>query len=199
MKIKAAIVKRFFSVSLLLILMLASCNAPTPHFPVLLGNYAFRQGDYQEATVHYLKALNEGQFPQWIQYNLANVYHSLGEFDAALELWDKALETDSVSLLFAIHYNKGILFYERGQYEEAFESFKTALSQDPTYLGAKLNLELTLLKLQSGKRAQIQRQLEEDRELSAESIRIFEYIRRKEEQIWVQQSQNQPLPNIEDW
>lgn len=180
---------------------LVSCQAPIPYIPVLQGNYAFGQGDYQEATVHYLGALKGGSFTQWTQYNLANVYHSLGELDAALELWDEALETDSLSLLFAIHYNKGILFYERAQYEEAFESFKTALVYDPTYIGAKLNLELTLLKLQSRRGSGAQRlgQQEEVQDLSAESIRIFEYIRRKEEQIWVQQNRDLQVPYVEDW
>ena len=181
------------------LLIFFSCNVSTPYVPVLLGNHAFNQGDYQEATVHYLRALDKGQFTQWVQYNLANVYHSLGEFDAALELWNKSLETDSTDLLFAIHYNRGILFYEQGRYEDAFEGFKTALIYDPTYINAKLNLELTLSKLQSGRGVLRRSQQGEVQELSADSVRIFEYIRRKEEQTWIQQAQDQRLTDIEDW
>lgn len=182
-------------------LVLSACNAPSPYIPVFFGNYFFGHGDYQEANVRYLEALQKEQFTEWIQYNLANVYHSLGEFDAALELWDGALNTDADYLLFAVHYNRGILFYEQGRYEEAFEDFKLALVYDPTYIGAKLNLELTLLKLQSGRTAGTQRQNQpgEDQELSAGSIRIFEYIRRQEEQLWTEPREGTPPLRIDDW
>ena len=182
------------------LIFFSSCTFKIPYAPVLLGNYAFGRGDYQEAAVYYLKSLDRGEFSQWIQYNLANVYHSLGEHNAALELWHRALETDSTALLFAIHYNMGTLFYEQGRYEEAFESFKTSLSYTPTHIGAKLNLELTLLKLQPSRSSLTQRQQRTEQELSTDSIRIFEYIRRKEAQTWIQQNQDQQFPpTIDNW
>ncbi|MGI9256477.1 MAG: tetratricopeptide repeat protein [Salinispira sp.] len=184
---------------IVLLFSLASCGTPPPHITVFLGNYFFGRGDYQEATVQYLKALNNTQSKSWIYYNLANVYHSLGEVDAALEFWEEVLKTDSEYLLFAAHYNRGILFYEQSRYENAFEDFKAALTYDSAHIGAKLNLELTLLKLQSGRIGNRRSQQESNRELSTESIRIFEYIRRKEEQSWVEQDYIPRVIYVEDW
>jgi tetratricopeptide (TPR) repeat protein len=186
-----------------MLFFLAGCNFQNPHLPVLTGNYAYGRGDYQESTVRYLEALEKGEYTQWVKYNLANVYHSLGEFDAAFELWDQALETDDLDLLFAVYFNRGILLYEQGKYEDAFESFKTALVYDPNDLGSKLNLELTLLKLQGirSSASQLRTPGSEavDEEPSADSIRMFEYIRRKEEQLWIQQNQQPRVPEVDDW
>lgn len=185
------------------LLFVMSCNIKTPHIPVLAGNYAYGRGDYQEATVRYLQAMESGEYTPWVEYNLANVYHSLGEFDAAFELWDRALETDDIDLLFAVSFNRGILFYEQGNYERAFESFKTALTYNPNDLGSKLNLELTLLKLQGSRASanQLRGGGSEGaaEELSADSIRMFEYIRRKEEQVWIQQQQHEERQQVDDW
>ncbi len=185
------------------LLIATGCGIGGPHLPVLSGNYAFGRGDYQESTVRYLEALEQEEYTPWVRYNLANVYHSLGEFDAAFELWDQALETDDVSLLSAVFFNRGILLYEQGKYEEAFESFKTSLSYEPNDVGAKLNLELTLLKLQGNRTGGGQlRSVENDsgeEELSADSIRMFEYIRRREEQTWMQGSRPPDSPAPNDW
>lgn len=186
----------------LLVLLPVSCNFKNPHFPVLVGNYAYGRGDYQEATVQYLEALGKGEYKHWIEYDLANVYHSLGEFDAAFELWDDALNSDDINLLYAIQFNRGILFYEQGKYEDAFECFKTALTYDPMDRASKINLELTLLRLQGSRNgSQLRSQTSEaaESDLSADSIRMFEYIRRKEEQLWIQQNQPQQHPDVQDW
>ncbi len=185
--------------AILLSVLLGSCKLQGPHFSVLVGNYAYGRGDYQEATVQYLGALESGEYVEWVQYNLANVYHSLGEFDAAFELWNQALDTDDVDLLFAIHFNRGILYYEQGRYEDAFESFKQALIYDLKHVGLKYNLELTLLKLQGGKSGSNQRRGQQGDELSADSIRMFEYIRRKEEQQWIQENREEAPSAVSDW
>lgn len=200
--------RRHFRIVLLVLLPaglagFTSCNFQGPHIPVLAGNYAYGRGDYQEATVQYLEALERDEYQPWVKYNLANVYHSLGEFDAAFELWEESLATDDLELLFAVKFNQGILYYEQGKYEEAFDSFKAALSYDPKHVGTKYNLELTLLKLQgakgSGSQFRSQPASDQQGELSADSIRMFEYIRRKEEQLWIQQHQDRQLPEIKDW
>jgi tetratricopeptide (TPR) repeat protein len=102
-----------------------------------------------------------------------------------------------------VYFNRGILLYEQGKYEQAFESFKTALVYDPNDVGSKLNLELTLLKLQGARTgaSQLRGQSGEagENELSADSIRMFEYIRRKEEQLWVQENQQAEPPAANDW
>jgi len=192
---------RYYCALFPVLLMSAACNVSAPHVPVLFGNYFFGQGDYQEAGIRYLEALQKEQYTEWLQYNLANVYHSFGEFDAALDLWDKASHSDSKPLLFNIHYNRGILLYEQSRYEEAFEDFKMALIHDPGNVDAKLNLELTLSKLQAGRTAGTQRQNQprDSQDISAESIRIFEYIRRKEQQLWQEATQSTEFLYIEDW
>lgn len=196
---------RFFWV--ILLTTLTSCSGGWNHLQVLQSNYDFSQGDYLGATVGYLNSLSDTEFHNYVAYNLANVYHALGEFPAALSLWEEAEATNSVDLLFRIHFNKAVLFYEQGEYLAARESFIRALLLEPSNVDAKINLELTLKKLETGLSAQTRRSPGSDTGSSvpetstSETLRIFDYLRRKEAQQWASRSQNSGDPQVQprDW
>ena len=117
---------------------------------VARGNYNVSRGEYQRAIVDYLRARDEQQYEPWIAYNLGNVYHFLGEADAALDQWDIAQQTDVTDLQFGAGFNRGVYLFEQGRYEEALPHFRFALRIDPTSVAAKQNYELTLTRLNSG-------------------------------------------------
>ena len=166
--------------------MVSSCGIAEPHVSVLRGNYSFGQGRFQTATVSYLHALERDQYREWISFNLGNVYHSLGESESALGMWQMAREADSEALLFGVHYNTGLLFYEAGRYREAYEEFVAALRLSPASIAAKINLELALERVQAAEAVATPRRTEqpEQPEAADESRRILEHIRRREEQRW---------------
>lgn len=179
------------------VVLLGSCGFGEPHVSVLQGNYAYGQGRFQRATVEYLEALAADQHVPWILYNLGNAYHSLGENEAALDMWSAALSSQDTQLMYRAGFNRGVLFYEQGRFEEAYNEFRYALVINPSSIAAKVNLELTVQKLRAGTTADGGRPATVsdggdaggDGGPSAETLRVLNYIRRKEVNRWRSQDQ----------
>lgn len=182
--------------------LLSSCNVAGPHVSVLRGNYSFGRGQYQAATVHYLSANVRPEHEPYIDYNLGNVYYALGELDAALGKWADAAAEAPDQILFGVHFNRGVLNYELGRYEDAYSEFRRCLEIDGTSVDAKINLELSLQKLEATSalgpsRAAVS--AEQSGELGAQAARILEYIRRKERQRWVADDRTLEHTAQNDW
>lgn len=166
---------------------------------VLAGNYNYQVGEFQQATINYVNGLDSGKYSEWIYYNMGNVYFSLGESGAALDVWTKVDSVEDRGLRYRLNFNKGVLFYQMGRYEEAYELFKTALKAEPSSIDAKINLELTLGKLaapQSDSGGASGGSVEAVN--PAETVRMLEYIRRKEGELWFS-SEKEKDNYREDW
>ena len=123
----------------------------------------------------------------YLSFNLANVYHSLGETGAALSAWNRASESEDPDLLFGTSFNRGVLLYELGRFRDAYDQFRYALTIDPSSVAAKANLELSLQKIEAGESVSSSNLSEGGNSsgtLSREQQRTLEYVRRKEEQLW---------------
>lgn len=189
---------------------LAGCNAYVPHMRTIRGNHSVSRGDYQPAIVDYLRAQEDGSFRYWIAYNLGNVYHFLGESDAAQERWDAARDSGDPELIYRASFNRGVFFFEQGRYREAFQQFRYTLENRPGSLEAKRNMELTLERMLAeteltgtssgggaagtGGTATI-----EDRLDSGTGDRMLDYMRRREEQRWRANVGQIDEPSDEDW
>ncbi|MBB6479477.1 tetratricopeptide repeat protein [Spirochaeta isovalerica] len=183
------------------ILFFSSCNGLEPGLSVLTGNYNYQVGEFQQATINYVTGLESGRFSEWIYYNMGNVYFSLGEGGAALEVWKNVDSAEDRILRYRLNFNKGVLFYQLGRYDEAYNLFKEALRSDPASIDAKINLELTLGKLaapaaQNGNSGNTAEKNEAVN--PAETQRMLEYIRRKEGQLWFS-SEKDKENYQEDW
>lgn len=185
-----------------LVLLLQGCILGEAHQGVLLGGLAISQGDYQGATIRYLDALAKaGPHEAWIQFNLGNVYHSLGEVAAAQNMWARAATTTDPELLFRVRFNQGVAWYESGRHDLAVEAFKEALILDSSSIETKINLELALLNAApalSGDRAPetVTNQASDQGELDA--LRLLEYVERKEIAPW-QSGSLQVEEGANDW
>lgn len=188
-------------VAIAVTLSVSSCDQISPHLDVLQGNYNFSRGEYQEAMVSYLSVREYPEYNQWIDYNLGNVFHALGEGEAALEVWESGLDSTYPDLLFGVHYNRGVVYYELGQYRKAYQSFKDAVILNPGSLEAKINLELTIqrLSVQSGNTRLGNADNSEDRNTSQDSERILEYVRKKEGEPWFVGGNSEDFSNQRDW
>lgn len=194
--------KKILGALLLLLVSInfSSCNGLEPGLSVLKGNYNYQIGEFQRATINYVAGLERGRFTQWIYYNMGNVYFSLGESGAALDVWSNVDSAEDRDLQYRLHFNKGVLYYQLGRYEEAYGLFKEALKSDPTSIDAKINLELTLGKL-AAPASQIgssDRENSKTLENPAETKRMLEYIRRKEGKLWFS-SEKEKEKHREDW
>jgi tetratricopeptide (TPR) repeat protein len=134
----------------LLVLFLSSCTLRPAETALFRGNYAFERGEYQDATVQYLAALDsDGEAQLWVKYNLGNVYFSVGEVESAMTMWESAARTDDSDLLFAVNYNRGVACYRQGDFKRSFSLFRDALLLRPDDRDTKVNLELAQRKLQA--------------------------------------------------
>ena len=180
---------------------LMSCVRPAPYIHVVRGNNAFSRGEYQKANIEYIKALEAGVRPSWISYDIANVYYALGEAEAAQVEWQAARGGESTDLLFRTLFNEAVLAFELGQYEKAYSGFRTALELDPKDIDAKINLELSLEKMDAKPRDETPRVLEVEQSdvREGEVERILDYLRRKEEQLWLSTERIEEDTTIADW
>ncbi len=165
---------------------LHSCSRVEPHFSVLKGNSAYRKGDYQEANIESLRVQENGEYGDYISFNLGVVYNALGESEAALDEWQRILVSRNGSLYFRTIFNLGTLYYRQGRYEDAYRSFRKAVELDPGSIPAKINLEYAIAKLQAKGKESDKRQgvMAGSGRLSEDVTRVLEYVQRSEGQAW---------------
>lgn len=193
--------KRFLKILLLCstVLFFTSCNGMEPGLSVLVGNYSYQVGEFQQATVNYVKGLESRRYTEWIYYNMGNVYFSLGEGGAALDVWANVETTTDTVLRHKLNFNKGVLYYQLGKYSEAYSMFKKSLKADPSSIDAKINLELTLGKLAA---PAVEKNGSRGGQIEivnpAETGRMLEYIKRKEGELWFSSEQEESFDQ-EDW
>ena len=184
-------------------LAFSSCGPLAHHVDVMRGNYEYGRGNYQQATVHYLRIPETDSLDPYLAYNLGNVYHALGEVSASVQAWSRSGATDDEELLYATSFNRGVLFYELGRFREAYDQFRYALTIDPTSIDAKANLELSLQKIEAGESVSTTagsapaQPVEPG--LNREQQRTLEYVRRKEQQLWRANEQVQDDDRSRDW
>jgi len=199
-----------FFIVLAIAALSVSCDDFASSLNVLVGNVNHAKGRQQKSILNYLHAddlLQGGS--DVVLYNLANVYYSLGEDDAALQIWDLAESiTNDRDILYRIAFNRGVLFYRKGRFHEAYNSFKQALKLNPDDLDTKINLEDSLLRIsefagtgnsRSEANNSINEFAEEDENIVLEEgEHILDYVKRKETGIWQETSVESEAAE-EDW
>jgi len=177
-----------------------SCSGVRMGLLVWNGNRYFAEGNYQEAQLAYLEALELGKHGEWVHYNLGNVYYALGERKAALEEWEKAIGVDDSRLRFNVLFNKGVLALEEGNFHEAETLFIQALELDSTNFSAKVNLEYASMKLSSlqAQASKLQSSPQPNK-LDDEGERLLHYIRQKENNRWIASDKLVVEESSEDW
>ncbi|MDA3810990.1 MAG: tetratricopeptide repeat protein [Spirochaetaceae bacterium] len=193
--------KRFLKYFLIILfpLIFSSCNALEPGLSILVGNYSYQIGEFQQSTINYLNGLETGRYTEWIYYNMGNVYFSLGEGGAAIDVWANVESAEDPELRFRLNFNKGVLFYQLGKYNESYLFFKEALKANPSSLDAKINLELTLGKLAAPAVENSTGSGEQVNSINpADTERMLEYIKRKEGELWFSTEKETDI-NLRDW
>ena len=180
------------------ILLTISCGGA--ELQVLYGNYRYMQGEYAQATINYIKALERRRFAGMLYYNLGNVYHSLGETDAALNTLDQAITLGTEQeLLFRANFNLGNLYYELGEYDRAVSSYIAALDAQPNALEAKVNLELALEKADGAGSEKAGAAPLAEQDLKPVYRKILGLVGKKEKDNWAQRAKASPAGRQDDW
>ncbi len=191
--------------TVLCVICLGSCTQVESYLKVMEGNYAFSRGEYKEANLVYIQGLDTtSEHPDRVLYNLGNVYHSLGESQAALEEWQNSvIESQDSELLFRIAFNRGVLHYEMGNYQNAYNEFRKALRLEPDDIEAKANLEYCLRKLNLTEGQQKNRKAtdsqSEEKKVSEDGSRILEYVKRSSPTLLSPDYKPDPTKTGKDW
>ena len=194
-------VKRRAATALLLpvLLCLVSCSGTDASLAVLRGNLSFRSGEDALATYRYLQAKqSEGDWDDWIDYDLGTLYVSLGEINPGIRVLNRTLEgfqelpaevnRRDRELFFRSHFNLGVASYEIGNYREAAASFVQALRLKGDSWDAKINLELSLEAMTKAAGSRIQKEKLSASGGEAEDPQmdeLLESIHKEERPAWV--------------
>lgn len=177
--------------------LLAGCSRFGSYYHVAQGARAYANGDYQRANIAYIEASGSEDNALQIAFNLGTVYYALGEVSAAESEWQIAEGTADQELAYRVFFNYGVLLFERGEYAEAYEKFRNALEIEPTGIEAKINLELTMEKMEVRKgESQALISPQAPREGRAEVELIMNYLKKMEGEVWesTEVLEYEPLP-----
>lgn len=142
-------------------LFMAACSAPAEKLNQE-GNQAFSEQAYLEALDLYQSAQVESPELAEPYFNAANTFYRQGDYPAALEQMQMALQyVDEASLAKSSLFNLGNSLYNSQDLDRAVESYTRALLLDPGDQDAKYNLELAL---QQQEQEQQQEQNQENQE-----------------------------------
>jgi tetratricopeptide (TPR) repeat protein len=133
------------AIAALCALSLAGCGRIGDYARVVEANRLHERGDYQGAVAAYLGA-ERAAFPATIDYDVANSYARLGEYEAASELYAAASREGGRAIAADARFNEGAALFERGRYKESWKAFRAALGgadpQSAFARDARRNLEL---------------------------------------------------------
>jgi tetratricopeptide (TPR) repeat protein len=114
----------------------------------LKGLKSYEQKDYDSASMHFGDNVIAHPHDGTLHFNLGNSFHKSGEFDAALNEYERALRDPNFKDKSLVYHNIGNTFFEQDKYPEALESFRNAVLVNPKNADARYNYELTKLLMQ---------------------------------------------------
>lgn len=123
------------------------------------GNQSFEKGDFDDASYHYLKTLQDKSEDFRAQYNLGNTLYKKNQYSDAISTYQKALKNAKTKeQKTATLYNLGNAYFKNKQQKEAVDSYKQALKLDPNNQTILKNLQIALQKKDSKQQQQEQDQ-----------------------------------------
>ena len=123
------------------------------------GNQSFEKGDFDDASYHYLKTLQDKSEDFKAQYNLGNTLYKKNQYSDAVSTYQKALKNAKTKeQKIATLYNLGNAYFKNKQQKEAVDSYKQALKLDPNNQTILKNLQIALQKKDSKQQQQEQDQ-----------------------------------------
>lgn len=109
----------------------------------------YQAGRYEEALRAYRDALVERPKSGALHLNVGDALYELGDYDNALQEFERAAAAADADLSARGYYNKGNTHFKLQDYAAAVEAYKESLERSPRDTDAKANLELALQLLQT--------------------------------------------------
>jgi len=122
------------------------------------GNAAFNHGDYGQAGIYYLTALDGNQNSKRLNYNLANAYYAQGRYSEAIAIYKKALYKNDNAVAANAWNNLGNAYFITGNLKKSAEAYGRAVLLDSNAF-ARQNFVYVLGKLHDKEQQELVRQL----------------------------------------
>lgn len=187
-------------IALGIILMNLSCSAdPRGMYYIFQGTMQAKEQQSAQAIASFSQAAasSSPESRLYARYGLATVYTDMGEYRAALALFEgiiQELSKDAPApggpageLLYRTFYNRGLCFYALEDFDGAAEAFRSALLVDGSRWEAKRNLELSLMAKTKQSSSSASADVVATREQPVPNPVLFDYIRQKEMDRWKSQ------------
>jgi Ca-activated chloride channel homolog len=149
----------------LLLFLPVMSNAQQVKKQIRKGNREYSNGKYNEAELHYRKALEKK--PQYgkATYNLGNALYKQNQYEPAISKYESLLETEkNYETLSKYYYNLGNSYFKTQKLEQSIESYKQSLRLNPKDQDAKHNLFLAQSMLNQQKNQQNRDQQNKDQQ-----------------------------------
>ena len=118
----------------------ADASAQVDKREVRKGNRRFKDGEYTEAQMEYMKAVAKDTLSVAANYNLANTLFRQEDYDNAAKALERLEETAVASVDGAsVYYNQGAVAITQQNWQKAVEAFSKSLLMNPDDLDAKEN------------------------------------------------------------
>jgi tetratricopeptide (TPR) repeat protein len=118
----------------------ADASAQVDKREVRKGNRRFKDGEYTEAQMEYMKAVAKDTLSIAANYNLANTLFRQEDYDNAAKALERVQETAIASADGAsVYYNQGAVAIAQKNWQKAVEAFSKSLLMNPDDLDAKEN------------------------------------------------------------
>ena len=126
--------------------------------PVGKGITAYEAKDYTEAKKQFIEAQIENPDDKRLYYNIGTAAYMNKEYEEALGLFAKALDTEDAGLRHNAWFNLGNTHFQMGNMDEAIKEYEAVLKEFPDDQEARENLELARQKKQEEKQEEKQDQ-----------------------------------------
>lgn len=201
--------KLLFATIIFSVFLLNSCSSNFKGGKTILTSlFAWNQNQYSKAVSGFFKTYEDSKnsdnflLNQYALYNLSVSYYSQNELNASLERFKTVSEDAPAEIKFSTFYNIGIIYHQNGNYQKAGEYFKKALEVDSSNQDAKINYEISKLKLREqnkNKENSYKAISESNSKHSEKENSIFNIIKEHEEKQWKNNSSQQNLNKAEDY
>lgn len=136
-----------------LALLLAGVSCVSEESPVFRlneeGARLFKSGDFPAALERFRHAqVQRPDLPQ-LTFNAGGALYKTQEYDRSIQETQRALDGSDTQIRSRAHFNMGNAYFQKQQFQDAVESYKKSLKENPSDLEAKINLELTLRRLEA--------------------------------------------------
>lgn len=115
---------------------------------IISGDESYKQKKYNEAQIHYEKALVENKKSLKANYNLGNSFYNQKKTKEAIKHYQIASKTTkNKAEKSSVYHNLGNAFMQQKEYEKAVESYKNSLKNNPLDNHTRYNFALAKKKL----------------------------------------------------